>query len=143
MRTLTLSIIAVFTLCIQCHAGGSVSVEQIQKVLKTQPALAKHLNATLKFADGGGATRLGRHWPLLGGARIAPYTIEVTTKDSDQTRLELTVYCVQIYYDEDDKILPLKDGEITDAIIKKAARIVEKVTSVSLAPAAPAEKEAP
>ncbi|BDS05745.1 hypothetical protein NT6N_07850 [Oceaniferula spumae] len=134
MKTILSAIIALCCLCSQSIAGGSVDLGQITKVLKTDPGLWKHLDSTLNFDAGGSATRLGRHWPHLGGARIGPYVIRVTSKSADKTPFELTVHCEQVFYDKDGKVLPMKNGEVTDEIIKNTVRVGEKVISVSLAP---------
>jgi hypothetical protein len=44
----------------------------------------------------------------------------------------LTVECEQRFFDKDNKEIPLKNGEITDDIILRAARVEEKPLCVKL-----------
>jgi len=61
---------------------GSVDRDEVERVLRTNPALAKALQSSLVLANGGSATRLGQHMGDLGGARIGPYEFEATLKDA-------------------------------------------------------------
>jgi len=45
----------------------------------------------MDFSDVAWGIRCGNHWPLMGGTRIAPYTIEVTPKGNKGDVFTLSV----------------------------------------------------
>ena len=77
--------IAAAALAISCPAwaGGSIPLSEVLEVTKSSTALTEEVSKSLASAKTGSdevvcsATRLGRHFESLGGARIAPYECEI------------------------------------------------------------------
>ncbi|MCP5535348.1 MAG: hypothetical protein H7A51_03835 [Akkermansiaceae bacterium] len=80
-----------------CWAGGSVSfADDVKPLLDQQPALKKLILDTFEVSNIGVGVRLGRHFTELGGARIAPYEFEATSKVSGKKFL-LTIHCKTVF----------------------------------------------
>ncbi len=114
------------------RAGGSLESEKVIALLKQNRALWACLGDTMEFAPVAAGVRCGNHWPYLGGARMAPYTLQARPKGEKEYSILVTVECEQRFFDETGYELPMKDGEITDEIIRKAARVGETAVSITL-----------
>lgn len=123
-------------LALPAFAGGSLDTTEVLALLKKNKPLWDHLGPTLDFDRIAVGVRLGRHWPELGGARIAPYQILVKPKGPGEFTLELTVNCAQRFLDKNGKEIPLTDGGEDDPVIA-AFSVEETVTSVQLTPIQP------
>jgi hypothetical protein len=113
-----------------CLAEGSVSFSTIKPILEQSPTLWKHLDKSFTFAGFGEGVRIGRHWPLLGGARVAPYSLLVVSKDNPKIKFTLVVNCVTRYYTDGGEQVSKEAADF----IKKAAKTEEILLNVSLIP---------
>jgi hypothetical protein len=129
---ISLFAVIVLLFCGNAFAGGSLPGKDVEKILQRDPKLWEFLSKTMDFSDTAWGVRCGKHWPLMGGARIAPYSIDVTPKGTKGAPFTLTVECEQRFFDKDNKEIPLENGEITDDIILRAARVEEKPLCVKL-----------
>ncbi|MFT5465118.1 MAG: hypothetical protein ACI8UO_000204 [Verrucomicrobiales bacterium] len=84
MSAARFSLLSVLALLIPslASAGGSCTWEDAERILAQAPKIRDHLKATLEIEEIGSATRLGRHFENLGGARIGPYVFEAKPKDA-------------------------------------------------------------
>ena len=67
-------------------AGGSLFFREVRPILENDP-LGRWLLSEFEFADSASGTRLGSHFAHLGGARIGPYYVSATAKDTSLTLL--------------------------------------------------------
>ena len=89
-RSLITNSICLLALCQPLIAGGSVSYDEVRG--KIPPAVREHLESSFKLDSIGAATRLGRQFKELGGARIGPYTFGGTSKLTGRGAFEVTIY---------------------------------------------------
>lgn len=82
-------------------AGGSVAFEDIRHLIP-EPVI-KHLESTYTIDPVGDATRLGRHYTELGGARVGPYHFRVTAKQNADLVFELTLQTDVAFLNADEK----------------------------------------
>ncbi len=115
-------------------AGGSLPTTDVMTILKRDHTLWSLLSTSLEFSETAYGARCGNHWPYMGGARIAPYTIAATQKGDENNRFILTIECEQRFFDKNNTEIPLKDGQITDQIISLAVRVEEVPLAVTLIP---------
>lgn len=108
-----------------CQAGGSVSFEDVERLLRSQPATYKWLSSTLELPDTADAEiRFGNHFKHLGGARMGPYTFRAKQKGvTSAVEIDVTVCAEAEFYDQSGK-------KITKAIEQKAVRVEEKLTAI-------------
>ena len=126
------SIVISMLLCLPsvCQAEGSVSFATIKPILEQSPTLWKHLDKSFTFAGMGEGARLGRHWPLLGGAWVAPYSLLVASKDNPKIKFTLVVNCVTKYYTDRGEQVSKEAADF----IQKAAKTEEILLNISLRP---------
>jgi len=108
-----------------CLAGGSVSLGEVDPLLRQAPAIRDFLLSSLELDDTAmAAVRFGSHLPHLGGARMGPYMIRARPKASkDTSPLEL-VLCTDVrFFDEAGHVV---EDET------RAARLEEKLSAVMI-----------
>ena len=111
-------------------AGGSCSWDDdVKPLFDDQPALLKHLEATLDFEKVGSAVRLGRHFTNLSGRRMAPYVFLAKPKGVDgEFVFEMVVEAEARYFDENNQ--EIVSAAFDDALT--ASAIQEKIIGVSI-----------
>lgn len=114
------------------HAGGSVTYEEVAEVLPL--AVRQHLEAAFVIPEQGDATRLGRIFTHLSGARMGPYTFEVQSKVGGGTPFRLTIYM-------DTKLLDGQGNSVEEP--EMGVKIDETFLSYDVALAEPVQSEAP
>ena len=68
-----------------CNAGGTLSSAEIVPLLQQQPAVYEALLDGFTLRDSAFAeNRLAYYFDNLGGARLGPYEIEATSKNSQK-----------------------------------------------------------
>ena len=132
MWNISLMILLVSLVIHPLKGAGTLESEKVISLLKMNRELWSYLGSTLDFSDKALGFRLERSWIHLGGERIGPYEILVKPKGQKNFYLSLWVICEQRFFDKDGKELPRKEGEITDEMIARAARVDEKVLWVKL-----------
>jgi hypothetical protein len=130
----TILLVIALLCCSNAFSGGSLPAKDVMEILQRNQSLWTFLSKTLDFSETAYGVRCGSHWPSMGGARIAPYTIAVTQKGMEKNQFLLTIECEQHFYDKNNKEIPLKDAQITDEIISRAVRVEEKPLFVTLCP---------
>jgi hypothetical protein len=74
MKMRTIQLAAVALLCASlAYAAGSVSFDQVKIVLEQNADVGRTVVNAFEFQNTGSATRLGRQFKKLGGARVGPY----------------------------------------------------------------------
>ncbi|MEA5098161.1 MAG: hypothetical protein VB032_06475 [Burkholderiaceae bacterium] len=108
-----------------CHAGGSVAFEDVERLMRAQPATHQWLVSTLELPEtADAAIRFGHHFRHLGGARIGPYTFRAKVKGTiPPVELEVTVCTGADFYDQAGQ-------RVSTALEKTAVRVQEKLTAV-------------
>lgn len=108
-----------------CHAGGSVSIDDVKFLISTQPATHKWLSSTLEMPETVNAeVRFGNHYKHLGGARMGPYTFRARPKGSaSPVEIDVTLCTIAEFYDKSGK-------RVTAEIEKNAVRIEEKLSAI-------------
>ncbi|MEM7012385.1 MAG: hypothetical protein AAF585_12980 [Verrucomicrobiota bacterium] len=98
-RSLTL-LLLILTLPARMIAGGSVTWDDANRILGQNSQLQKFVNSTLDIPEQGSATRLGKHFENLGGARVGPYVFDVKPKGADGgAQLQLTIETEMTFVD--------------------------------------------
>ncbi len=111
-------------------AGGTLDTGELRSLLQQQPGVHEALTSSLNLAETAHAeVRLGSHYVHLGGARVGPYTIKATLK---QSRKDIeVVLCTQArFFSRDGAELPATGFE-------NAARIEERLIAVVLGDPSP------
>ena len=108
-----------------CHAGGSVSFEDVEPLLRTQPATHKWLSSTLELPEMADAEiRFGNEFKHLGGARMGPYTFRAKVKGSTPpVEIDVTVCTTAEFLDKSGK-------KVTKAVEKTAVKVSEKLAAI-------------
>lgn len=87
---LSLALCALTVLPAAALAGGSLSRDDLADLIHSNPELKQVLD-NLELAETGTATRLGRHFGPLGGARVSPFEFQARVRRSAGTGFPLTV----------------------------------------------------
>jgi len=108
-----------------CLAGGTLGTEELKLLMLQQPIVHNALMSSLDLAESAFAeARLGSHFVHLGGARVGPYTIKATLK---QSREEIEVIlCTKA------RFLGRDGSELPEDRLESAERIAEKLVAVML-----------
>lgn len=86
----SLTLLALTVLPAAALAGGSLSRDDLADLIHSNPKLKQVLD-NLELAETGTATRLGRHFGPLGGARVSPFEFQARVRGSAGTGFPLTV----------------------------------------------------
>lgn len=115
-------------------AGGTLGTDELGSLLQQQPGVHEALTSSLNLAETAYAeVRLGSHFVHLGGARVGPYTIKATLKQSLKD-IEV-ILCTKA------RFLGHDGSELSAPGSENAARIDEQLVTVMLRePAASAAK---
>lgn len=109
----------------ECVAGGTLGTEDLENLLRQQPTAYEALKSTIILSDSAYAkTRLGPQIKALGGARVGPYIIEGTLKQSHK-KIDVVLCTRAEFLSSNGKPLPLDR-------IEEAVRIDETLTSIVL-----------
>ena len=106
-------------------AGGTVSLGEIDPLLRQQPALREFLTTSLDLNDTVmAAIRFGPQFEHLNGGRMGPYMIEARPKGSKAGRPVELILCTEArFVDEAGRVV---ESEV------KATRVEEKLTAVMI-----------
>ena len=106
-------------------AGGSVGFEQVEPLLREQPATYRWLASTLRFPDSAFAeVRFAPYFRKLGGGRMGPYNFTAQTRDrAHPGRVEIVVCTTSQFVDA-------KDHPVRGDRIFLAARVIEHLSSI-------------
>jgi hypothetical protein len=75
-------------------AGGTVGFEQVEPLLREQPATYRWLASTLRFPDSAFAqVRFAPYFRKLGGGRMGPYSFTAQPRDSARAGQVEVVVC--------------------------------------------------
>lgn len=131
MKNIFLVLAAICLGTVYSSAGGSLDTKQVTDILKKDTVIWTQVLAPFELDTTAWGLRCGTHWPHLGGARIAPYTVLMRPKGAVEYSLLLTVECEQRFIDKNGKELA-KDanGSVTDEIINQSVRVEEKVSKI-------------
>lgn len=111
------------------NAGGSASWQDAEEILSQAPQIRDHLLRSLDISEVGGATRFGRHFEHLGGARIGPYQFEAKPRGaSGDFQFLLVIETAATFLDGSGGVLGENDE------IEKATDFREQFVSASLQP---------
>jgi len=107
------------------RAGGSVEFEQVEQLLREQPATYRWLAATLRFPDSAFAqVRFAPYFRTLGGGRMGPYVFTAQSRDSAQPdRIEVVVCTTSQFVDATGHALGADQ-------VFSATRVIEHVSSI-------------
>jgi len=107
-----------------CLGGGTVSLAEIDSLLRQKPSVRNFLMSSLDMDDTVmAALRFGPH-TKLGGARMGPYMIQARPKiPKDASPLEVVICTDALFFDA--------SGRATEDEIN-AVRLEEKLTAVIL-----------
>jgi hypothetical protein len=112
-------------------AGGSLNLSDIQELLEQQPTRWAEVQRAYDIEDIGTATRFGRQWEHLGGARCGPYELQGRKKGSSGSpTYKITIYTNISFFDG-------KGRKLADSPEKaplNSFRIKETVTSIEISP---------
>lgn len=87
-------------------AGMSVTMDDLEGVIKSNPAFDSLFIDNLQFAPSGEANRLGRHYGALSGTAVGPYKFKArfASDEGSEFRLMAILHTDIIYEDADRKI---------------------------------------
>ena len=108
-----------------CVAGGTVSLEDVDPLLRQTPAVRDLLMSSLKLGNTVmAAVRFGPHFGHLSGGRMGPYMIRGGRRGSNgDTTLEIVLCTKARFLDA--------SGKATESAMN-AARVEERLTVVML-----------
>jgi len=108
-----------------CHAGGSVDFEDVDRLIRAQPATYQWMSSTLQFPDAADAEiRFGKHFTHLGGARMGPYMFRAKVKGvAASAEVDVTVCTSAEFQDKSGKT-------VSKAIEKNATQLKEKLVTI-------------
>lgn len=105
-----------------CAAGGTLGTEELEPLMAQKPNVYAAITSSLVLSESALAeTRLGSHFPHLGGARIGPYTIRATTQDGRSIEV---VLCTSY------RLLDGKGRPVSEAMLESAETIDERLEAV-------------
>ena len=108
-----------------CLAGGTLDSKELEPLIRQQPTVREALLSSLVLSNSAYAElRLGSHFIHLGGARVGPYTIKATLKESHK-EVEV-ILCTKARFLDDQGSELLEDKRM------QATRIDEKLIIVIL-----------
>ncbi len=106
-------------------AGGTLDTNELRPLLQQQSGVYEALTSSLNLAETAYAeVRLGSYFLHLGGARVGPYTIKATLKQSRKD-IEVVLCTRARFLAHDGSELPSPGSE-------NAARIDERLVAVML-----------
>jgi hypothetical protein len=107
------------------RAGGALSTNELEVLMKQMPGVRDFLRSSLRFSDSAYAeVRLGPDFINLSGARVGPYMIDAkSVKDGAPI---VIVLCTST------KFLDSKGRQLPQARITQAVSVEEKLTGVML-----------
>lgn len=94
------------------RAGGSVPLDDVMGATRSAAGLSAEISSRLSASRSNAeevtcdATRLGRHWEHLGGARVAPYTCHIGSE-------VLEINAKQTFLDERGTQLNASDPQLS------------------------------
>ena len=122
--------LAIITSCLlvlltsNSHAGGSVTLSDIQPLIQQQPLLWKFFSDHLDISQNGGGLRLGSVGIPLQGYRVGPYEFPARIKGSEGA------YDLKVIINTDLYFLDANGKEVTDE--KLAFKKEEVLKGISL-----------
>jgi hypothetical protein len=112
-------------------AGGSFNLSDIQELLQQQPKRWAEIRRDYDVEDVGTATRFGRQWEHLGGARCGPYELQARKKGSSGSPTHtITIYTKISFFDSKGRKL----ADSPDKAPLNSFRIKETITSIETSP---------
>jgi hypothetical protein len=106
-------------------AGGTVGLDEVDRLLRQRPSLRSFLTSSLELESTVmAAVRLGPTFEHLGGARLGPYLLEGRPKGSKDTEPLEVVLCTLVrFVDAEGKVAAEETA---------ATRVEEQLTVVML-----------
>jgi hypothetical protein len=112
-------------------AGGSFNLSDIQEVLQQQPKRWADIQRAYDVEDVGTATRFGRQWEHLSGARCGPYELQARKKGSSGSPTYTITICTKIsFFDSKGRKLAYSP----DKAPLNSFRIKETLTGIETSP---------
>jgi len=106
-------------------AGGTVGLDEVDRLLRQQPSLRSFLMSSLELESTVmAAVRLGPQFQHLGGARAGPYLIQGRPKGSKDGEPLEVVLCTHVRFLDAEGKVPADETEAT--------RVEERLTVVML-----------
>ena len=107
------------------RAGGTLSTNELEVLMKQMPGVRDFLRSSLRFSESAYAeVRLGPDFINLSGARTGPYTIDARSVKDDAPIV--IVLCTST------KFLDSKGRQLPQTRITQAVSVEEKLTGVML-----------
>lgn len=108
-----------------CLAGGTLDTDELVPLLSQKPAVYAAILDSYELRDSAWAwVRFGDPYPNLAGARLGPYEIEATTKQSHK-KVVIVLCTKATYFDAAGRTLSGTNEE-------NATRVTETLTAVML-----------
>lgn len=126
--SLVASLFAALTLASIARAGGSVDYSDIEPLLKDKPHFS-HIIDSIKLNQTGSATRLGRHYGSVSGARVGPYEFKASGSDSPA---DLTIIIHTLWHLEDNNGSTIKGDPPEPPQDNRDYEIRETITKIEI-----------
>jgi hypothetical protein len=119
------ALLAVLVLPTASRAGGTVGLDEADRLLRQRPSLRRFLMSSLELENTVmAAVRLGPHFEHLGGARVGPYLLEGRPKGSKDGEPLEVVLCTHVRFLDAEGKVPAEESEAT--------RVEERLTVVMI-----------
>lgn len=114
-------------------AGGTLGTEELRPLLQQQPGVHEALTSSMNLAETAYAeVRLGSHFAHLGGARVGPYTIKATVRQSRKD-IEVVLCTKARFLSRDGAELPTPGAENATRIDERLVTVILREPSTSAA----------
>ena len=126
MRQSLLSLLILFSMILSTGnalAGGTVEFEEVEKILKQKPDIARFITSSLEFEGAPLAeVKFGSHFTHLSGGRMGPYSLWAKPKGKPgKSTLEVTICTAPTFLDK-------KGKKATDEF--EAVSVSERLTGI-------------